>query len=149
MNIRIPARLIELFGLYRQLNSMLNDNWRDVASKDFFSNFVDPVNSGWKTFHRQAEDASIAISRLNDATESEEYQLKKAIGELNIQLYHSPLKGEIHYSVGADSGTVDILIPEKMYNVTQDEDLLLEYVQDYVPDADEDTPISSHGMLAI
>ncbi|MDE7396619.1 MAG: hypothetical protein K2M98_02715, partial [Muribaculum sp.] len=132
MNIKLPARLIELFGLYRQLNSVLDDNWRDVASKDFFSNFVDPVNSSWKTFHRQTEDASMEINRLNDTTESEENQLRKAIEDIHTQLYHSPLRGEMHYSVHADSGSVDILIPEKMYRVTQDDDLLLEYVQDYV-----------------
>lgn len=65
MNLRLPAQLIELFGRYRQLNSILNENWRDTASKDFFSNFVDPVNSGWKTFHRQAEEASATLKRIN------------------------------------------------------------------------------------
>ena len=92
MNVTLPARLIELFGRFRQLNSILNENWRDVASKDFFSNFIDPVNSGWKTFHRQTEDASQTISRLNSSVESNAALLRKLISTVSNELYHNSLE---------------------------------------------------------
>lgn len=147
MNLQLPARLIELFGRYRQINSILDENWRDVTSKDFFSNFVDPVNSGWNTFHRQTNEALATIKRLHSENEDGEARLSKAISDLNIQLYHTPLKGELHYHVKSDSESVDILIPERYYYVTQNDDRLLEYVRKYVPDADENTRISLKRML--
>lgn len=140
MNLRLPAQLIELFGRYRQLNSILNENWRDTASKDFFSNFVDPVNSGWKTFHRQAEEASATLKRISSTRDSNESLLRKTMSNLSSNLSHSQMGLHQHYSVETDSGFVDILVPWSKVRSTNDKEFR-EYMSGYFPEIDEDTPI--------
>ena len=145
MNVTLPARLIELFGRFRQLNSILNENWRDVASKDFFSNFIDPVNSGWKTFHRQTEDASQTIRRLNSSVESNAALLRKLISTVSNELYHNSLEGQQHYTVYTDDRSVDVLVPLSECSGNQDE--MRAYLSTIVDGVDDDTPIEVHGTL--
>lgn len=145
MNVTLPARLIELFGRFRQLNSILNENWRDVASKDFCSNFIDPVNSGWKTFHRQTEEASQTIRRMNSSAESNVALLKKLLGSVSNELYHNTLEGQQHYTIHTDGGSVDVLVPLSECRGNQDD--MRAYFSTFIVGVDEDTPIEDHGSL--
>lgn len=148
MNLRLPTQLIELFGRFRQINSILNENWRDTASKDFFSNFVDPVNSGWRTFHRQAQEASETIKRIRSTADSNEYQLRKSMSDLTCQLSHSLMGLQQHYSVNTDGGFVDILVPSGKCGCGSTNDKgFREYMSQYVPEIDDETPIVNRGTV--
>lgn len=147
MTIKLPSRIIELFGRFRQLNSILNENWRDVASKDFFSNFIDPVNVGWKTFRRQSEEASQMIKKLNSSAESSEFQLRKFIDGLSSDLMNSSLRGYTHCIIHGENGNIDILMPP--WENAMNEDSRREYAMMYDPSIDEDTRVESKGLLSI
>lgn len=147
MTIKLPSRIIELFGRFRQLNSILNENWRDVASKDFFSNFIDPVNIGWKTFRRQSEEASQMIKKLNSSAESSEFQLRKFMGNLTSELMQSSVRGYTHCTIHGDNGDMDILIPPGVN--TMNEDSRREYAMMYDPSVDEDTRVENKGLISL
>lgn len=147
MTIKLPSRIIELFGRFRQLNSILNENWRDVASKDFFSNFIDPVNMGWKTFHRQSEEASQMIKKLNSSAESSEFQLRKFMEGITSELMHSSVSGYTHCTIHGDNGSIDFLMPPG--ENTNDEDSRREYASNYVHSIDEDTCVENKGIVSL
>lgn len=142
--IKLPGRIIELFGRFRQLNSILNENWRDVASKDFFSNFVDPVNSGWKTFHRQVDDASNSLKRLSNSMESAERNLLRSIDRINAELSNSPLQGYVHCTILSYS-SIDFLMPPG--SDSGSEEGRREYASRIDPSIDESTIIGSKGSV--
>lgn len=147
MTLRLPSRIIELFGRFRQLNSILNENWRDVASKDFFSNFIDPVNSGWKTFRRQSEEASQTIKKLSSTAESNEFQLRKFIEGLSADLMNSSIRDYTHCTIHGDNGDMDILVPP--WENTMNEDSRREYAMMYDPSVDEDTRVENKGLISL
>ena len=147
MTIKLPSRIIELFGRFRQLNSILNENWRDAASKDFFSNFIDPVNIGWKTFRRQSEEASQMIKKLNSSAESSEFQLRNFMGNLTSELMQSSVSGYTHCTIHGENGDMDILIPPG--ENTMNEDSRREYAMMYDPSVDEDTRVENKGLISL
>lgn len=146
MTLKLPSRIIELFGRFRQLNSILNENWRDVASKDFFANFIDPVNIGWRTFHRQSEEASQMIKKLNSSAESSEFQLRKFIGGLTGELMQSSVSGYTHCTIHGDNGSIDVLMPPG--ENTMDEDSRREFACNYDSTVDEDTRVENKGLVS-
>lgn len=147
MNLKLPARIIELFTMYRRLNSVLDENWRDVSSKDFFSNFVDPVNSGWKQFHQQTDEATHAIQEVDRATEEEGYRMRRMADEILSIVNNSELRGYVHCRAHLQNGLLDFLVPPSDVPEIATESGLLEYVMARFMDADEDTKVENLGMV--
>ena len=143
--IKLPGRIIELFGQFRQLNSILNENWRDVASKDFFSNFIDPVNSSWKTFHRQVEEASNSLKRVSSSIESNEYQIMRMADKFDTELHNNHLANYVHCTLHDGNEHIDFLMPGNLN--TGSEEGRKEYALRFYPHIDEDTRVETNGML--
>lgn len=147
MNLKLPARIIELFTMYRRLNSVLDENWRDVSSKDFFSNFVDPVNSGWKQFHEQTNEALQSVRTIDSSTEQDEFQLHRMADEVTAIVNNNGLSRYIHCRVHLWGGAIDFLVPPSEAHYLATESSRLEYVMDKFPDADEDTKVETFGVV--
>lgn len=149
MSLKFPARLIELFTMYRRLNSILDENWRDASSKEFFSNFVDPVNSGWKQFHQQTDEATHTIKQLEGMTQNEEHHLRQVSDEIASIVNGAGVRQYGHCRVHLSNSIIDLLVPPNEIHLLATEQGRLNYAMKRVPEADEHVNIEYLGNVSV